>query len=163
MAKVVEKDKVVKVSFVLKDGQGTVIDSSSDDQPLEYLHGYGNIIPGLESKLSGQAVGAQLTAIIPAEDAYGERNESLVEVVPREQFPPDQEIQVGMQFAAQTPEGEVRVTIAQVSDEHVTVDGNHPLAGVELHFDVKVLGIRDAQNDEIAHGHAHGQYGHAHN
>ena len=163
MSKVVEKDKVVRLSFVLKDGEGTVIDSSSEDQPLEYLHGYGNIIPGLEDQLAGQQVGARLTAVIPPEDAYGVRNEGLVESVPRDQFPPDQDIQVGMQFAAQTPDGELRVTIADVNEATVTVDGNHPLAGVELHFDVTVLAIRDAQKEEIAHGHAHGQYGHHHN
>lgn len=162
MSEVVEKDKVVRVSFVLKDGAGSVLDSSSEAQPLEYLHGHGNIIPGLEDQLTGKKVGARLTAVIPPEDAYGLRNEGLVEAVPRDQFPPDQDIQVGMQFAAQTPDGEVRVTIAEVSDKTVKVDGNHPLAGVELHFDVTVLAIRDALREEIAHGHAHGQYGHNH-
>jgi FKBP-type peptidyl-prolyl cis-trans isomerase SlyD len=162
MAEIVKKDKVVKVSFVLKDRSGAVIDSSSEDQPLEYLHGHGNIIPGLEEELSGKTVGSKLTAVIPPEDAYGVRDEDLVETVPREHFPPDQQITVGMQFAADTPDGEVRVTVADVTEDTVTVDKNHPLAGVELHFDVTVLGIRSALKEEIAHGHAHGEFGHQH-
>ena len=158
----VEKNKVVQVSFVLRDSSGKVLDSSAEDTPLEYLHGHGNIIPGLEDELDGKRVGARVTAIIPPKDAYGVRNETLVEVVPREHFPVEQEIVVGMQFAADTPEGEVRVTVSKVSETSVPVDGNHPLAGVELHFDVKVLDVRDALKEEIEHGHSHGQYGHAH-
>lgn len=162
MGQVVSKNKVVQVSYVLRDSNGNVIDSSSEGSPLEYLHGHGNIIPGLENELDGKGVGDQLVAVISPEEAYGVRNESLVEVVPREHFPPDQDIVVGMQFAAETPEGEVRVTVAHVTDQTVTVDGNHPLAGIELHFDVKVLEIRDALKEEIEHGHSHGQHGHAH-
>lgn len=147
--RVIERDMVVQLSYVLKDSQGTVIDSSQSDEPMEYLHGHGSIIPGLERQLEGKSVGSNVTAIIPPAEGYGIRNEDLVEKVPREHFPPDQAVEPGMHFAAQTPEGEVRVVITDVDDEHVTVDGNHPLAGIELYFEVTVLKIRPATNHEI--------------
>lgn len=147
--RVIERDMVVQLSYVLRDAQGTVIDSSESAEPMEYLHGRGSIIPGLERQLDGKAIGAMVTAVIPPAEGYGIRNEDLVEKVPREHFPPDQVVEPGMHFAAQTPEGEVRVVITDVDDEHVIVDGNHPLAGVELHFEVKVLSIRPATNHEI--------------
>ncbi len=148
----IEKDKVVTLSYVLKDSQGTVIDTSENETPLEYIHGHGSILPGLESQLTGKSVGDGVTAVIPPAEGYGVRNEELVESVPREHFPPDQEIVEGMHFAAQTPEGEVRVVITEVLDDKVVVDGNHPLAGVELHFEVEVLKVRDAQAVEIERG-----------
>ncbi len=156
----IEKDRVVTLNYTLKDDSGKVIDQSQNGE-FVYLHGANNIIPGLESALAGQATGDKLSVQIAPEDAYGARDESKTQQVPREMFPQDVDIQVGMQFQAQGPDGQaLMVIVAAVADDTITVDGNHPLAGVSLNFDVEVLEVRAATEEELTHGHAHGPEGH---
>jgi FKBP-type peptidyl-prolyl cis-trans isomerase SlyD len=157
----IANQRVVTIDYTLTDEKGEVLDSSKGQEPLTYLHGGGNIIPGLESALEGKAAGDALKVTVPAAEGYGERDEELVQDVPREQFPGEQ-IEVGMRFHAQSSDGSQVVTVVAVDDRKVTVDGNHPLAGMNLAFDVKVLEVRDATADEIAHGHIHGEDGEHH-
>ena len=156
------KDKVVIVDYTLKDEQGTVIDQSNDGN-FAYLHGARNIIPGLEAALEGKQQGDSVNVVIEPADGYGERDPAQVQNVPRTAFPEDVEIQPGMQFQAQSPDGQVvHVVVAEVEEESVIIDANHPLAGVTLHFDVNVIDIRDASPEELEHGHVHGPGGHNH-
>ncbi len=158
----VAKDKVVSINYTLTDDQGTLLDSSKGREPLAYLHGAGNIIPGLEQALEGKSAGENLTVRVPPEEGYGERDDRLQQEVPREMFEGVDRVEPGMQFQAQTPAGTQIVTVRQVSDESVTVDANHPLAGVALNFEVDVVEVRDATDEELSHGHVHGPEGHAH-
>ncbi|SEO67672.1 FKBP-type peptidyl-prolyl cis-trans isomerase [Aquisalimonas asiatica] len=151
----IAKDKVVAIDYTLKDDDGSVLDTSEGKEPLAYLHGSGNIIPGLEKALEGKAEGEEVSVNIPPEEAYGERREDLTQVVPRNMFQGVDELQVGMQFQAQSEGGEQIVTIAAIEGDDVTVDANHPMAGVPLNFDVKVVEVRDATEEEKEHGHAH--------
>lgn len=153
--------KVVAFHYTLTDADGDVIDTSSGRAPLDYLHGAGNIVPGLERQLEGLVVGARLDAVVPAAEGYGERQFPGPQAVPREAFPEDVEIHPGMQFAAQGPRGEmIPLWVKKVEAETVWVDRNHPLAGVELHFAVEIVSIRGASDEELAHGHPHGPDGH---
>ncbi|MEM8680235.1 MAG: peptidylprolyl isomerase [Planctomycetota bacterium] len=152
-------NKVVSFDYVLKDDTGQVLDSSEGRQPLSYLHGAGGIIPGLERALVGKQAGDELQVAVAAEDAYGVRNESLRQAVPREQFSGVDELAVGMQFRVDSNNGPMVVTVVDVSDADVTVDGNHPLAGVNLNFAVSIREVRDATEEEISHGHARGPDG----
>lgn len=151
--------KVVTLDYTLTDDQGEVLDTSKDSQPLVYLHGTGGIVPGLESALEGKDEGASLKVTVAPADGYGERDDELVKSLPRDKFPSDEDIEVGMQFRAQSDDGPVVVTVVEVDDQNVTVDGNHPLAGMTLAFDVTVLSVRDATLEELTHGHAHGEGG----
>ncbi len=154
------ENKAVSLAYTLTDDNGTVIDQSNDGS-FEYLHGANNIIPGLENALTGKAVGDKFDVTIQPEDGYGHRSEEMTQKVGREMFNPEDEIKPGMQFHAQSPDGQmVVVTVVEVDDESVTVDGNHPLAGVTLNFNVEVLNMRDATAEEIEHGHIHGPDGH---
>jgi len=154
--------KVVTLHYTLTDNEGTVIDKS-DDGSFAYLHGASNIIPGLENALTGKTAGDELTVSVSPEDAYGVRDESMLQQVPKSMFEDDSQIAVGTQFHAQGPNGEMLVvTVMEVQDEHVVVDGNHPLAGVDLNFDVKVVDVRDASEEEVEHGHVHSPGGHHH-
>ena len=156
------KNKVVTLDYTLTDEDGNVIDSSADGN-FAYLHGASNIIPGLENALSGKTSGEELAVAVSPEDAYGPRDDGKTVVVPREMFPKDTDIEVGMQFHAQGPDGQdLLVTVVTLDGDRVTVDGNHPLAGVMLKFQVKVVGVREATNEEMEHGHVHGPGGHAH-
>lgn len=157
----ISKHKVVTMDYTLTDAQGNTIDTSRGREPLAYIHGVGGIIPGLEAALEGRSAGEQLQVTIPPEDGYGDRDESLLQVVPRDRFDVE-DVNVGMQFHAQSEQGVNVVTVVSVSDEDVTVDANHPLAGVTLNFDVEVKDVRDATEDELAHGHVHGPGGHEH-
>ena len=155
-------NKVITLHYTLTDDAGTVIDQSTDGS-FVYLHGASNIIPGLENALTGKAAGDELQVSVAPEEAYGVRDDSRVEQVPREMFPADTDIEPGMQFHAQGPEGQmVMITVVEAAADTVTVDGNHPLAGVPLNFDVKIIDIRDASAEELEHGHAHGPEGHQH-
>lgn len=156
------KEKVVSIDYTLTDDKGNVLDSSSGRGPLAYLHGAGNIIPGLESALEGKSPGDSLSVKVSPAEGYGEHDAALVQDVPRSQFPPNVELERGTQFQAQTPQGPRIVTVVNVEDDSVTVDANHPLAGMELNFDVSVVEVRDAQAEELQHGHVHGPGGHAH-
>ena len=147
---------VVTLDYTLTDDQGAVLDSSEGRGDFTYLHGASNIVPGLERALVGKSAGDELTVHIEPEDAYGERVNELVQQVPGDMFETDQEITVGMQFHAQAAEGQmVVVTVTEIDDGIVTVDGNHPLAGKALNFEVKVIDIRDATEEELSHGHVH--------
>lgn len=155
----VSKDMVVSIDYTLTGAAGTVIDSSQGGEPLMYLHGAGNIIPGLERALEGKAPGDEIKTTVDPNDGYGQKNPALVQPVPRKQFPEAKEISVGMQFQAQTNQGPRVVTIVGVNDDTVTVDANHPLAGETLAFDVKIVNVREATPQELEHGHVHGVNG----
>ncbi|RUO36334.1 FKBP-type peptidyl-prolyl cis-trans isomerase [Aliidiomarina sanyensis] len=158
MSQTISQDKAVTIHYVVKNAEGVTIDQSSEERPLAFIFGRGMLIPGLENVLNGKAAGDELSAEIPAADAYGERHDGLVQTVPRNLFG-DQEVNPGMQFRATTDHGEQSVMVIEVTDETVTVDGNHPLAGVDLNFDVKVVDVRDATEEELSHGHVHGPGG----
>lgn len=143
----------VSIHYTLTDEEGRQIDSSVGQEPLVYLHGAQNIIPGLEKALNGKAEGDQVQVAVQPEEGFGEINPELVQDVPRAAFQGVDEVKPGMQFGVQGPEGQVqRVTVNEVHDESVTIDGNHPLAGQVLHFDVSVEKVREATPEEIAQG-----------
>ena len=144
---------VVAMDYALKDDDGTLLDQSQPGQPLTYLHGHKNIIPGLEASLAGKAVGETMEVRVAPEDGYGEPNPSLEQVVPRDRFQGVESLAEGMQFQASTEQGPVSVRVVKVDDDDVTVDGNHPLAGKHLNFNVTVLEVRAATKEEIARGH----------
>ena len=151
----ISKHKVVTIDYTLKDEQGSVIDSSAGGEPFSYIQGIGSVIPGLEQALEGRSPGESVTVSIPPEQAYGERDEALVQVVPRALFGEGQEIAPGMQFQAETESGTRIVTVVGVEEDRVTVDANHPLAGATLTFDVTVVDVREATPEELEHGHVH--------
>lgn len=158
----IDKDSVVTLAYTLTDNEENVIDKS-DNGSFCYLHGASNIIPGLENALAGKTAGDELAVTVQPEDGYGVRDDARMQDVPRDMFPVDQEIEAGMQFNAQSPDGqEMLLTIAKIENDVITVDGNHPLAGTVLNFDVKIMDIRTATSEEIEHGHVHGPAGHAH-
>jgi len=158
----IAKHKVVSIDYTLTNDAGDVVDSSAGGEPLVYLHGMHNIIPGLEHALEGKSTGDTLQVTIAPKDGYGERVDAMVQTVPRELFQGVDQLEVGMQFQANTDSGVQVVTITAVNGDEVTVDGNHPLAGENLNFDVTVVDVRDASNEEIEHGHVHGPGGHQH-
>ncbi|KPJ81376.1 MAG: peptidylprolyl isomerase [Gammaproteobacteria bacterium SG8_30] len=158
----IAQEKVVSIHYTLKNAEGSVLDSSSGSDPLAYLHGAGNIIPGLESALEGKEAGEKLAVTVEPGQGYGDRDERLVQDVPRAAFKDVQELAPGMQFQAQGPQGTRLVVVTQVAEETVTVDANHPLAGQTLHFEVEVAEVRDATAEELEHGHVHGPGGHHH-
>ena len=156
-------NKAVSIDYTLTNDAGEVIDSSAGGAPMVYLHGAGNIIVGLEKALEGKRAGDELSVAVEPQDAYGEYSAELVAVLGREMFEGVDELEVGMQFQAAGPEGSMQiVTIPDLDGDEVTVDGNHPLAGQRLNFQVKVVDVRDAHAEEIAHGHVHGEGGHHH-
>ncbi|WP_325893427.1 FKBP-type peptidyl-prolyl cis-trans isomerase [Grimontia sp. NTOU-MAR1] len=151
----IEENKVVKIDYTVKDEEGQLIDTSEGKDPLAYLHGAGNIIPGLETALAGRAEGEEFAVQIQPDDAYGQRNEALIQVVERGVFQGVEELDVGMVFNAQGPQGNIQVTIIAIEGDEVTIDGNHPLAGVVLQFEGVIREVRDATAEEIEHGHVH--------
>jgi FKBP-type peptidyl-prolyl cis-trans isomerase SlyD len=154
----ITKHKVASIHYTLTDNEGKILDSSSGREPLTYIQGIGNLIPGMEEGLEGKTKGEKLSLKISPEKGYGVKDETLTQRVPRTAFG-GQEVKVGMQF--QTNQGGV-VTVTHVGLSEITVDANHPLAGVELNFAVEIMDIRPATEDEIAHGHVHGPGGHHH-
>jgi len=156
-------EKVVLIHYTLTDESGQVLDSSSGRDPLAYLHGKGNIIPGLEKALEGKQAGDKLNVAVQPAEGYGERDERLVQDVPREAFENVDEVNPGMQFQAQNEQGQARiVTVTKVADDLITIDANHPLAGANLNFDVEVTEVREPTAEELEHGHVHGPGGHNH-
>ncbi len=156
-------NKAVSIEYTLTNDAGDVIDSSAGGAPLVYLQGAGNIIPGLEKALEGKAVGDELDVTVEPEDAYGEYSAELVSTLSASMFEGVDVLEVGMQFHASAPDGQMQiVTIRDLDGDDVTVDGNHPLAGQRLNFKVKVVAVRDASEEEQAHGHVHGEGGHQH-
>jgi FKBP-type peptidyl-prolyl cis-trans isomerase SlyD len=154
----ISKHKVAAIHYKLTDNSGKVLDSSEGREPLHYIQGIGNLIPGMEEGLEGKIKGDKLQLQIAPEKGYGVKDDNLLQRVPRSAFG-DQKIEKGMQF--QTNNGHV-VTVTEVGLNEVTVDGNHPLAGVTLNFDVEVMSVREATEEELDHGHVHGPGGHHH-
>lgn len=155
---IVSKDSVVSIHYTLRDNDGNILDSSTGREPLNYIHGRGNLIIGMEEGIEGKSNGDQFNLKISPEKGYGLKNEQLVQKVPIKSFG-DQKVEAGMQFNTQN--GQV-VTVTEVDKESVTVDANHPLAGVALNFEVEVVSVREATQEEIDHGHVHGPGGHHH-
>ncbi len=159
----VEQNAVVTIDYTLTGPDGQTIDTSVGKQPLPYLHGTGNLIPGLEKALEGKQAGDQIKVTVPPEEAYGVRDDSLIQSVPRTAFQGVPDVKPGMQFRSQSPQGvPTVVTVTKVDGENVTVDANHQLAGVPLTFDVTIKDVRKASQEELAHGHVHGPGGHHH-
>ncbi|MDZ7852233.1 MAG: peptidylprolyl isomerase [Halomonas sp.] len=156
------QNSVVAFHYTLTNDEGEVLDSSEGREPLTYLHGAGNIIPGLEKQLEGRGTGDKLQAKVSPEEGYGEVQAQLVQEVPRDAFQGVENVEPGMQFQAQTEGGPLMVTVTQVEGDTVTVDGNHPLAGQPLNFDVEIAEVREASEEEVEHGHVHGEGGHEH-
>ena len=147
---------VVSIHYTLKDEEGTIIDSSEGAEPLSYLHGAGNIIPGLEHALLGKSAGQSLEVVVEPENGYGEYQAELLQVVPKAAFEGVDTIEVGMAFTAQAADGsQRRIVVRDVAGDEVTIDANHELAGVDLHFAVEVVEVREATQEEVDHGHAH--------
>ena len=159
----ISEQKVVTMNYEVVDDQGQLIDRSEEDSPLAYIHGTGQLIPGLETALEGRGKGDKVAVEVPPEQGYGERDEEGVQTVARNQFDDSVEIEVGMQFEAQDDdEGHQIVEVTAVDGENITLDTNHPLAGKNLRFDVEILDVRDASAEELSHGHVHGPGGHDH-
>lgn len=156
----VAKDRVVSLAYQVRTEDGVLVDESLVSAPLDYLHGRGSLISGLEKALEGHESGDKFDLEVGTDDAYGQYDENLVQRVPKEVFMGVDELQVGMRFMAETDQGSVPVEITGVEDEHVVVDGNHMLAGQNLKFDVEVVAIRAATEEELAHGHVHGAQDH---
>lgn len=154
----IDQHKVASIHYTLTNNEGNILDSSAGREPLTYIHGTGNLIPGMEEGMQGKKKGDKFNLKVTPEKGYGVKSDKLMQQVPRSSFGA-QPIEMGMQF--QTNNGQV-VTITKIGLDSVTVDGNHPLAGVELNFAVEVLEVRNATPDEISHGHVHGPGGHHH-
>jgi len=154
--------KVVSIDYTLTDDQKQILDSSEGGDPLTYLHGVGQLIRGLEKELEGKSTGDSLQVSIAPKDGYGERDAAKVAVVPKKSIQGVGELKVGMQLQASNGHGEQIVTITKIEGDEVTIDANHPLADTTLNFDVTVRDVRDATEEEIAHGHVHGPGGHHH-
>jgi FKBP-type peptidyl-prolyl cis-trans isomerase SlyD len=155
----VAKDLVVSLAYQVRTEDGVLVDESPVSAPLDYLHGHGSLISGLENALDGHEVGDKFDVAVGANDAYGQYDENLVQRVPKDVFMGVDELQVGMRFLAETDQGPVPVEITEVEDDHVVVDGNHMLAGQNLKFNVEVVAIREATAEELEHGHVHGAHG----
>ena len=161
----IEANTVVKMHYTGTLEDGSKFDSSEGREPLEFIYGNGMIIPGLEEGLAGLEVGAKkVIGQIPAEKAYGQRQDEAMQEMPKSQLPEDiqGQIAVGMQLAAQGPQGMIPVTVAEIKGENVVMDFNHPLAGKSLTFDVEIVEVREATKEELEHGHVHGADGHHH-
>jgi FKBP-type peptidyl-prolyl cis-trans isomerase SlyD len=153
----VADNTAVSIHYTLTNDDGDELDSSMGKDTLEYLHGSGNIISGLEEALSGKVVGDKFNVRIAAKDAYGEFAEEMIQVISKSMFEGIDNIEVGMQFHADVSYGTGVVTVVEIDGDNVTIDGNHPLAGQALTFDVEVVAIRPATKEEAAHGHIHGE------
>jgi FKBP-type peptidyl-prolyl cis-trans isomerase SlyD len=151
--------KAVTFHYSLRDDEGTVLDSSEGSDPLTYLHGEGNIVPGLEKALEGKQAGDEVKVTVPPDEGYGARSDENVQNVPRRKLP-EGKIKPGMRVRLQTTEGPIAALVTAIKGDYVTVDANHPLAGMTLHFEVKVETVRDATAEELEHGHVHGPGGH---
>ncbi len=147
--------KVISFHYTLTDHSGEVLDTSDGDEPMTFLAGVGQIIPGLEAVLEKLKVGEKKKVTLKAADAYGAHDAAKLIEVPLERMP-NQKIKVGDQFQMNGDPNSMPLTVAKVTDKHVTLDSNHPLAGKDLTFDVKITAVREATDDEMAHGHAHG-------
>ncbi len=150
MPNTIAAQKMVKIHYTLTDKDGNLIDTSREQGPLEYMHGVGSLIPGLERQIEGKAVGEKFKVVVEPKEGYGEYDDSLVQEVPRKQFEVAKPIEVGDTFEAQTPTGPFMVRVTKVTDDQITVDGNHELAGKELFFDIEVVDVRDPSEEELS-------------
>lgn len=158
----IAKDTVVSIDYRLHLGDGKIIDESEPGDPLVYLHGYEEIVPGLENALAGRKAGESLKVVVEPKDGYGEYDPDGVEEVPREDFPPDMELEAGGIVSATDEDGDdVEFLVKEVRPKTVVIDFNDPMAGKTLHFDVTVREVRAATKEELEHGHAHAP-GHEH-
>jgi FKBP-type peptidyl-prolyl cis-trans isomerase SlyD len=157
----ISADRVVTIHYTLKDESGTVIDSSAGGEPLAYIQGHGNLVSGLEKALEGKEDGAAVSVTVSPAEGYGMRDEALIQRVPKRTLQGGN-IKKGMQFQARTDDGMRLFTVTAVIGDMVTLDGNHPLADRQLHFDVQVVSVREATAEELEHGHVHGAGGHHH-
>jgi len=155
-------NKVAVIAYTLTDSEGILIDQADANTPFAFIQGIGNIIPGLETALEGKGAGDKVNVTIEPAQAYGERSDDMLQTLSKGMFEGVDEVTPGMQFHAQTSNGMSVVTVTSVEGDDVTIDGNHPLAGVTLNFDVDVIEVRDASEEELAHGHVHGPGGHNH-
>jgi len=153
---------VVLIHYTLKDDSGEVIDSSAGGEPLAYIQGHGNLVPGLEKALEGMQDGNAVAVTVAPADGYGNRDEALVQRVPKRTLQGSGDIRKDMQFQARTDDGMRLFTVTAVAGDMVTLDGNHPLADKTLHFEIEVVSVRDATAEELEHGHVHGAGGHHH-
>lgn len=158
----ISRDAVVLIHYTLTDNGGKTIDSSVGGAPLAYLHGNGNLVPGLERELEGKSAGDRLSVKVAPADGYGEYDKELVQRIPRRTLKGISNIRVGMQLQAQSEQGSRAVTVTQIVGDMVTIDANHPLAGQDLNFEIEITEVRAASEEEIAHGHVHGPDGHHH-
>lgn len=158
----IAKNNVVTMHYTLTLDDGAEVDTSVGSEPLVFLFGAGQIIPGLEDALVGKSKGEQLKVKVEPELGYGDRDDTLTQVVPKSAFEGSDKLELGMQFHAQGDEGPIMVTVVKLDGDKVTIDGNHPLAGKNLNFDVNIVDVRDATPQELTHGHAHGAHGHDH-
>ncbi len=154
--------KVVTLNFTVKDTEGQIIDSSEGAEPLVYLHGQPNIVPGLENALTGKAIGDKYHVTVEPIDGYGDYNEEMVQVVKRDAFEGVDTIEQGMVFTVDTQNGSMQLMVTNIEGDDITVDPNHPLAGKTLHFSGSIADVRDATKEELDHGHVHGEGGHHH-
>lgn len=159
---IIAKESVVTMHYTLKNEAGEVLDTSAGREPLVYLHGVGGLISGLEKELEGKQANDKLNAVIPPEEAYGSRRDDLLRVVSKEGFQGEEALVEGMRVQLETDRGPAVAVVSGIEGESVTLDLNHPLADVTLHFEVEVLNVREAEVEEIAHGHVHGEGGHQH-
>lgn len=158
-----QSNKVITFNYTLKDKEGQILDSTSNDGPYSFLTGQNQVLPGLELALAGMIIGSKKNIKLLAADAYGEYDEGAIQIVKREFFPEEVELEIGITYFAHSPEGKnLQFVIAKIENDDVTVDFNHPFAGKELEFDVELLDVRDATPEEISHGHVHGPGGHHH-
>ena len=158
----ISSDRVVTIHYTLKDDSGTVLDSSAGGEPLAYIQGHGNLVSGLEKALEGKEHGSSVAVVVAPAEGYGERDEALIQRVPKRTLQGSGDIKKGMQFQARTDDGMRLFTVTAVIGDMVTLDGNHPLADQTLHFDIEVVGVREATAEELEHGHVHGAGGHHH-
>ena len=159
---IIGDDKVVSFHYKLKDSDGTINESSQGGSPVVYLHGRDAIVPGLETQLKGKKSGEKFTATVPPEQGYGERNEAAVQRVPLKHLATRGPIEVGQMVVVNTREGGRQARVLKVGHFNVDLDLNHPLAGKTLTFEIEVVDVRDATQEELTHGHAHGPGGHGH-
>lgn len=156
-------NKVVTLDFTVKNADtNEVIETSEGGEPLLYLHGFNNLVPGLEKALAGKNVGEAFDVAVNAEEGYGVRDDSMIQQVPMKAFEGAEKVEVGMAFTADGPEGQVVVEVTNIENDMVTIDANHPLASVNLAFSGAIKDIRDASQEELEHGHVHGEGGHQH-
>lgn len=158
----IQDNCIASIHYTLSDAEGEVIDSSEGQEPLDYLHGAANIVPGLEAALLGKAQGDKLKVTVKPEQGYGERDEHLIQELPLSMFGGVEKVEVGMEFHAETENGMQVVEVIGIDGETVVIDGNHPLAGLDLNFEVEVTGVRSATEEELAHGHVHAADGCGH-